>query len=497
MDWEYKPMFLKKVRCTVLAALLLLAFHTSCQGPFTYETHPVIWVSSYLLTFSSSEVGPNPSPQTLQIKNSGVQNLTYTIADDAGWLTINPTSGTSTGQVLEHLISVDKTGLASKSDPYTARITINSTQACNNPQQVSVSLSLSKEPPPEISVTPKDVRFVAIVGGQSPPQQTIRVRNSGQGTLNYTLSEDANWLDVNPDSGTSTGSENIHSLTVNTAGLGTGTYTATMNVVDANAVNSPQVVNVTLEIGTSLPPTIAVDPDILRFSARVGGSNPASQKIKVRNSGQGTLNYAVSDDAAWLDVTPAGGSSTGQEVSHTVSASIAGLSNGTYSGLITISSPNATNSPQTVAVTLEIGQIPTNNQISISCSPTSGKTGATIDFPISILGNTQEIKAFGMDVTFDTTVFEFVRVDPGNLTSTWGAGFAGFLRSPGLVKIGGYGGTVSIPVGSSGTLAVLKLRVTCGTCIDGKQSQVCIGSFTDDIVGMTMAPGCATFTYRK
>jgi len=490
-------MFLKKARCIVLAVLLLLAYQTGCQGPFTYETHPVIWVSSYQLTFSASEAGFNPSPQVLQIKNSGVETLTYTIADDVDWLTISPNSGTSSGQVLDHAVSVDKSGLASKSDAYTAKITITSTQACNSPQQVSVSLNLGKEPPPEISVTPKDVRFVATVGGPSPPAQTIRVRNSGQGTLNYTLSEDANWLGVNPASGTSTGSENVHSLTVNISGLGTGTYTATVNVVDANAVNNPQAVNVTLEISTSLPPTIAVDPDILRFSARVGGSNPASQKIKVRNSGEGTLNYAVSDNAAWLDVNPAAGSSTGQEVSHTVSVTIAGLSAGTYSGLITISSPNATNSPQTVAVTLEIGQIPTNNQISISCSPTSGNTGDIIDVPITILGNTQEIKAFGLDVTYDTTMFSYVGVNKGSLTGSWGTVTGSQIASG--ARIGGYVGDpqLAIPVGSSGTLAVLRLRVTCTSCADGKQSQLCMGSFTDDIIGMTMSPGCATFTYRK
>lgn len=490
-------MFLKKAGYIILAVLLLVVYQTSCQGPFTYETHPVIWVNSYELTFSASEVGSNPSPQVLKIKNSGVQNLTYTITDDVGWLTVNPTSGTSTGQVLEHVVSVDKTGLTSQSDPYTAKITITSSQACNSPQQVSILLNLGKEPPPEISVTPKDVSFVASVGGSNPPAQTIRVKNSGQGTLNYTLSEDAAWLGVNPASGTSTGGENTHSLTVNTSGLGTGTYTAAVSVIDANAVNSPQTVNVTLQISATLPPTIAVSPDNLSFSGRVGGSNPASKKFKVWNSGQGTLNYTVTEGAAWMSVSPAGGTSTGQEVSHTVSVSIAGLSAGTYPGLITISSSNATNSPQAVAVTLVVGQVPTDNKISISCSPTSGRTGNIIDVPITILGNTEEIKAFGLDVTYDTTMFSFVGVNKGSLTGSW-AGVTGSQTSSGA-RIGGFAGDpqLAIPVGSSGTIAVLRLQVTCASCADGKQSQLCMGSFTDDIVGMTMSPGCATFTYRK
>jgi hypothetical protein len=490
-------MSLKKAGYIILAVFLSAVYQTSCQGPFNYETHPVIWVSSYELTFSASEVGSNPSPQVLRIKNSGVQNLTYTIADDAAWLTVNPTGGTSTGQVLEHVVSVDKTGLTSQTDPYTAKITITSSQACNNPQQISILLNLGKEPPPEISVTPKDVSFVASVGGSNPPAQTIRVKNSGQGTLNYTLSEDAAWLGVNPASGTSTGGENTHSLTVNTSGLETGTYTAAVSVIDANAVNSPQTVNVTLQISTTLPPTIAVSPDSLRFNGQVGGSNPASQKIKVRNSGQGTLNYTVTEGAAWMSVSPAGGTSAGQEVSHTVSVSISGLSAGSYAELITISSSNATNSPRTVAVTLVVGQVPTDNKISISCSPTSGNTGDIIDVPITILGNTEEIKAFGLDVTYDTTMFSYVGVNKGSLTGSWST-VTGSQISTGA-RIGGFAGDpqLAIPVGSSGTLAVLRLRVTCTLCADGKQSQLCMGSFTDDIIGMTMSPGCATFTYRK
>jgi hypothetical protein len=490
-------MLLKKAGYIIFAVLLLVFYQASCQGPFNYETHPVIWVSSYELTFSASEVGSNPSPQVLKIKNSGVQNLTYTITDDAAWLTVNPTSGTSTGQVLEHVVSVDKTGLTSQTEPYTARITVTSSQACNNPQQVSILLNLGKEPPPEISVTPKDVSFVAGVGGSNPPAQTIRIKNSGEGTLNYTLSEDAAWLGVNPASGTSTGGENTHSLTVNTSGMGTGTYSATVSITDANAVNSPQTVNVTLQISTTLPPTIAVSPDSLRFNAQVGGSNPATQRIRVRNSGEGTLNYTVTEGAAWMSVSPAGGTSTGQEISHTVSVSISGLGAGTYAELITISSSNATNSPRTVAVTLVVGQVPTDNKISISCSPTSGQTGRYVDVPITILGNTKEIKAFGLDVTYDKTMFSYVGVNKGSLTSGWG--FLTGNQTASGVRIGGLAGDpqLAIPVGSSGTIAVLRLQVTCNACTDGKQSQLCMGSFTDDIIGMTMSPGCATFTYRK
>lgn len=498
-DLEKETMRSKKLKVIIPTGLLFLfAFHVVCQGPYQYETHPVIWVSGFELFFSASVKGPNPSPQILKIKNAGVETLNYTISDNADWLAVSPTSGSSNGQANDHLITVDKVGLTAQEQAYEAKIVISSSEACNSPQEVKVFLRITTEPPPEISVSPRELTFVASTGGANPAAQTIRIRNSGQQTLNYAIVDDADWLDVSPKSGTSTGNENPHTVSVNISGLAAGTYTGTITVTDPNAVNNPQTVGVTLQVGAALPPTIAMDPQSLNFEARVGGQNPNPQTLKIRNAGQGTLNYSLADDAAWLNVSPSSGTSTGQEVAHIVSVDISGLSKGTYRAAITISSPGAANSPQTVNVTLVVSEIPTNNEIAISCSPTSGQTGAAIDFPITILGNTSEIKAFGLEVTFDATMFELVSVSKGTLTGNW-AQVTGNLVSVGKVRIGAWAGdpAVAVRVGSSGSIALLRLRVTCSGCSDGKQSQTCMSSFTDDIVGMRPAPGCTTFTYRK
>jgi len=56
------------------------------------------------------------------------------------------------------------------------------------------------------------------------------------------------------------------------------------------------------------PPYFHVDPDSLSFEAEDFGANPAAQKIKVKNSGTGTLNYTVSADKSWISVSPTSGS---------------------------------------------------------------------------------------------------------------------------------------------------------------------------------------------
>jgi hypothetical protein len=101
----------------------------------------------------------------------------------------------------------------------------------------------------------------------------------------------------------------------------------------------------------ALTPTIFLDKTHLYFAAEIPGSVTPSQTFLINNSGDGMLNWAVSDDSIWLGCSP--GSGTGGGVV-TVSVDPTGLTKGTYTGIITVSDPNAGNSPQTVTVTLEV-----------------------------------------------------------------------------------------------------------------------------------------------
>ncbi len=75
--------------------------------------------------------------------------------------------------------------------------------------------------------------------------QTILIDNTGGGTLNWTVSSDANWLTCTPESGTNKGAVTV---TTDPSGLQTGTYNAAISIEDPNAVNSPQTVPVALVV---------------------------------------------------------------------------------------------------------------------------------------------------------------------------------------------------------------------------------------------------------
>lgn len=107
-----------------------------------------------------------------------------------------------------------------------------------------------------------------------------------------------------------------------------------------------------LDLGPAAP-TILVQPGVLQPSAIIGTHTP-SQTIEVSNSGSGTLDYSIADDAPWLGISPSAGSSSGETDAITVSFATAGLPIGTHTAVITVSADGATNTPQSVPVSLTV-----------------------------------------------------------------------------------------------------------------------------------------------
>ena len=429
------------------------------------------------------------------MKNSGQKTLNYAITDNADWLSVEPSNGSSTGQLVEHIILVNKNGLAAQEATYSATITISCPEAYNNPQKVNVNLKITREQGPEIGISPSEFVFASKTGS-NPPAQTLTIKNSGAGSLAYTITSDSSWLTVNPDRGTSTAEEKSHTVSIAAASLAEGTYLGQLTLADPNASNSPLRIKVSVSVSKEPPPLIGVSSTQLTFSA-TAGQNPSAQTLGITNSGGGILSYGIAWDAAWLSVTPSSGTSSGQQNSHLVNASVGSLSPGSYSGTISITASNASNSPLPVIVRLEIGAPATDNEITISASPNSGGTNTIVTVPVSIKGNLKEISGLGLDFVFDSNCFEYQGISKGSLTDTWTA-VDGNLVSAGTLRVGGFAGAgTPIPPGSTGTIAVITLKVTGTGYSNGQQSQLSIMNYADDIVGMRPEPSSTTFTYRK
>ena len=107
--------------------------------------------------------------------------------------------------------------------------------------------------------------------------------------------------------------------------------------------------------GDIIPPQIAVNRANLNFGAVKNGMTTSTmtgpQTLLISNSGGGTLDWYVMANTDWLILMPMSGSGNGAV---TVSVAPCGLAAGTYSGTIWVIDANASNSPKTIPVELDV-----------------------------------------------------------------------------------------------------------------------------------------------
>ena len=146
-------------------------------------------------------------------------------------------------------------------------------------------------------------------------------------------------------------------------------------------------------------PSIALSKNSLSFLGA------GEDSFKVRNSGEGILNYQVSSTQSWLGQSPNIGSSSGEWDEIKVTTNTSGLSSGNYSGAVLVTSVDATNSPQSISVSLVVpdDQPPTINI-------TSPSNGAVITKKVTIRTQASDDKGiqkvdFYVNNSFKQSVF--------------------------------------------------------------------------------------------
>jgi hypothetical protein len=155
---------------------------------------------------------------------------------------------------------------------YSGTVTLSATGATS--VTVPVSFTVAAAPAtPTIGLSPTTFSFAATQGAANPSTQTLNITNPGTGTLTWSVADNANWLALAPTSGTTTTGTSPVTLSVNTAGLLAGSFTATINVTASGATNTPQTIPVTLTL--SAPATSSA---ILTWTASTS-SDVAGYKV--------------------------------------------------------------------------------------------------------------------------------------------------------------------------------------------------------------------------
>jgi len=123
---------------------------------------------------------------------------------------------------------------------------------------------------------------------------------------------------------------------------------------------APKIIGITLACILAIVILIAVDPFSPSLSANPSnlcftvdnGLNPPAQTLEIGSSREG-ITWLATDNAQWLNLNPASGS-TDRETSITLSADVLGMHPGKYAAAVTISAPDAKNTPLEVLVSLII-----------------------------------------------------------------------------------------------------------------------------------------------
>ncbi len=365
-------------------------------------TDPFISRAPSVLNPEATE-GQDAPDDTFTVRNTGIGTLTYAITDDAAWLSTSPAGGASTGEIDTITVDYQTSGLSAGS--YSATITISDPAAANNPQTISVSLTVDSGVADPTIVNPDfegngggwggaavgwstfggnkwegvwNPQQVWVQGlSEVPPNGEVGIYQQVAVTsgASYRVAVDGQTQTANlpvsigaaPNGSTNPADATFGTAT--TAGSWTEVsheFTATASTVTvflkADNVTGGWIASqwgffdhVTIEAtgGGGPVPAINRSPATLSPSTTQGGSPPAGS-FTVSNSGTGTLNYSITDNVAWLSTSPASGDSTGEADTITVNYSTASLGVGTHNATITISDPNASNNPQTIAVTLTV-----------------------------------------------------------------------------------------------------------------------------------------------
>lgn len=327
------------------------------------------------LTFTTTQGGKKPSPQTVTVTNTCGGNVS-THANGGSWLSTSKGTNLTTAGQFPITVSVDNQHMVQGTYTGSVDITFKDANGVTVTQPIAVSFNVSA--PCGISVqTPPP--FTIEQGTTTPAQQSVPVTANCAGTIKTSVNGTA-WLSADKEGTLTAPSQLPLNVFANSKGLNWGTYKGTLTITFQDTNGGPPVsqkITVTLNVTYAC---IKLVPDTLAFTAKQGDKNPVAQRFTVQNCGSaGTITTNVSandgddddkdnqgdadDVATWLNADSGGSlASSPAQLPINVSVNTKGLiaDASPYRGYVNVTLKDASGTPITkqVPVTFTIMPLP-------------------------------------------------------------------------------------------------------------------------------------------
>jgi Viral BACON domain len=259
----------------------------------TMSVAPVLAVSTTSISLGSILAGA-----TFSITNAGNGTLQWTTSSDATWLTVTPTSGstTTTGSVIN--VAVNRNGLTSAS--YTGNVTVT---AGGVSKVITVTISVDL---PVLSVSTSSILL-----GTTLNSSTFSITNTGGGTLSWTISTNVAWLSVSPTSGNTSTIGSVITVMANRSSLAIGNSSGTITITSGSATKTVLVTIV------KVPTTITVTNDLI-LPVDVSVNSVYAKTVPALTTLIDTVSSSLSNmTVSWELDNVVGGLSKGQSMDST------------------------------------------------------------------------------------------------------------------------------------------------------------------------------------
>jgi uncharacterized protein (TIGR03437 family) len=247
----------------------------------------------------------------------------------------------------------------------------------------TLGAALALNAAPKLRLTQTAVGPIIIAQGSNGPtflpSQRVYAYNGGDGALNLTAASSDTWLA--PTLGTPTTCQNGPGcieirIGLPTSGLAKGSYSGFITISDANAQDAPQTISVIVKIGGDVP-------DQISLYAPPGGGNSAPTFYTALNS---ITRVSTQSGGNWLSVTSANLGSFQFSTPYTVSAAGGTLSEGDYSGNVSIQTSPFQPDNKSIAVTMHVTSQPIAQPVATDVKFTIAQ-GAVKQLTYDVIGN--------------------------------------------------------------------------------------------------------------